>query len=124
MRMRTCVDSIARGKMEKEVLVLFGERKRPVRFKAKEDPIDEKASLISATRDVFKDVLGEQVDANDGQAGPNDIILQIKSEKWSGEFVDLHGSMGVADGSVLRMTFDTGTPSPSSSSHEVCNNLG
>ena len=87
----------------KEVLVAFGERKRAVSFQTSDDLEKEKKALFEATRDVFSDVIcGREGQPEQG------MILQIKSEKWNGEFIDVHGSMVVPDGSVLQLSQDAG----------------
>ena len=104
---------------EKEVLVVYGERKRTVRFQESPDnPEKERISLLAAVRDTFKDVL-EQSEENrmtNQSLSIANMIIQIKSEKWSGEFVDVHGSVVVPDSSVLRLSLNE------ESKHEVCEN--
>ena len=50
--------------------------------------------LRQSISECFKDVL--KVDASD-------IILQIKSEDWGGEFVDIESSATIPDKSVVRV---------------------
>ena len=73
---------------QKTVLVCLGERKREVVFT---DDGEDRKPLLDAIREVFSDVMGD---------GSNELILQIKREEWSGEFVDLSGR--VPDRSVLK----------------------
>ena len=104
---------------EKEVLVVYGERKRPVQFQESPDnPEKERVSLLAAVRDTFKDVLeqSEETRMTNQSLSIANMIIQIKSEKWSGEFVDVHGSVVVPDSSVLRLSLNE------ESKHEVCEN--
>lgn len=81
---------------EKEVLVALGERKRPVRFQLSSDPSKERELLLAAIKTVFKDVL----------KGEEDMVLLVKSERWNGEFVELHGDMVVPSNSIVHLCVD------------------
>ena len=61
----------------KEVLVCLGERKRGVSF-ASGDPDEEREALLQAIVEAFVDMKIR-----------DDLVLQLKSEEWGGEFVDL-----------------------------------
>ena len=67
---------------EKQVLVCFGERKCPVTFSTSLSVAEERKLFLSSLFSVFDDVLGTDIQ-------PQAVILQCKSEKWGGEFVDL-----------------------------------
>ena len=81
---------------EKTVLVLFGERKRPVTFLSGGG--NETQSLIESVGEVFKDVLG----TDSGHRGK--LLLQQKSEEWEGEFVDIPECGTVSDRAVLKLS--------------------
>ena len=70
---------LAMAQTVKTVLVLFGDRSRPVTFKSTEDVVAEKQVLKQAIKDKFEDVLSPE----------NDVYLQLKDSKWDGMFVDL-----------------------------------
>ena len=91
---------------EKEVLVGIGERKRPVTFQSSSDPSKEKESLLMAIKDVFKEVLTDKDEER--------LILQVKSDRWNGEFVELHGDMVVDNHSIVQLSVDA-----QSGAHEV-----
>ena len=91
---------------EKEVLVALGERKRPVSFQSSSDPSKEKESLLAAIKTVFQDVLNDEDEEH--------MVLLVKSERWNGEFVELHGDMVVPSNSIVHLSVD-----PQSSAQEV-----
>ena len=80
----------------KTVLVTMGENMRPVSFttslSAAAVPDDTKA-LEQAIRLKFKDIL---------QPG-QEFIMQLRSEEWGGEFLDVFGNQEVADRSVVKV---------------------
>ena len=85
------------AKKNKEVLVAFGDRKRPVSFEASPDPLREKQALEKEIRIVFKDVLNDRL---------TKLVILVKSEKWNGELVELHGDMVVEDNSIIHVNVD------------------
>ena len=70
---------------KKEVLVALGERKRPVTFQSSCDPSKEKELLLN--RNVFSDILKRKEEDH--------MVLLVRSERWNGELVELHGDMFV-----------------------------
>ena len=73
---------------------------------------------MAAVRNTFKDVFEQSDDdrvTNQSLSIAN-MIIQIKSEKWSGEFVDLHVAVVVPDSSVLRLSLNE------ESKYGVCEN--
>ena len=79
----------------KRVLVRVGQNNRPVTL----DPGDSSTDVERLMKSVylcFKDVL--KADASDSS-----IILQIKSEDWGGEFVDIESNSTIPDKSVIRV---------------------
>ena len=77
----------------KNVLVSYRGRKRPVSFCS--EPSDERKSLVAAIGDTFKDVV------NDGFS--DDVVVQMKSEDWGGEFVDVPKDAVIPDRAVLQI---------------------
>ena len=83
---------------KKEVLVTFRKRRRPESFKESSCLEEEKGSLRDAIKTVFQDVLQDVENKN--------MVLLVKSERWQGEFVELHGSMRVDHNSVVQWSLD------------------
>ena len=76
---------------EKEFLCCFGERKRPIKYKA--DPIKgDLSSALEAVRTVFEEVITPTCE----------VFLQLKHEDWSGEFVDILEMDSIPDRCVIR----------------------
>ena len=55
---RMCIDTprdvaMAQNESFKEVLVVFRDRRRPVKFQVSNDPSEEKSSLLQAIRDAL-----------------------------------------------------------------------
>ena len=73
------------------MLVSMGVNTRYVSFSTAESVTDTEA-LMQAIRTTFKDNL---------QSG-QEFSLQLKSEEWGGEFIDLEGTQEIADRSVVR----------------------
>ena len=76
----------------KQALVCLGDRKRSITFLT---GVDEKESMLEAIREVFKDV----VTLN------NNFLIQLKNEKWGGEFLDL-AEETIQDQSILHLIVD------------------
>ena len=79
----------------KRVLVQIGSNKRPVSF-SKEGPGGELLLLKKAVIETFSDVLKS--------TEPKDLLVQVKSEDWPGEYEDLLESDIIQDKSVLKVT--------------------
>ncbi len=75
----------------KTVLVYFQEHRRPVTFRSGTG--DAKA-LLDAAGQVFADVLEDDTTLSR-------VLLQVKSEEWDGEFVDV-GDCSIEDKSKVR----------------------
>ena len=88
---RLFCDILQVKKLEKVVLVSMGVNTRHVSFSTAESVTDTEA-LMQAIRTTFKDNL---------QSG-QEFSLQLKSEEWGGEFIDLQGTQEIADRSVVR----------------------
>lgn len=74
-------------------LVIFGSRKRPITYSpsiTKEDILQEIINLFSDV-DELKFVESSE------------LVLQIKSEEWFGEFVDVIEGSNIPDRSVLQV---------------------
>lgn len=75
--------------MKKEVLVVFGKRKRPVTFSGDGESVKtDQKSLFNAIKVAFSDILVQ-------------IFLQVESKKWSGQIIDLTNCVG--DGEVIHI---------------------
>ena len=66
----------------KEVLVYLGESRRAVCFRRFETAVAERRSFVISVASVFGDVFG-------GDEELPSLLVQVKSEEWGGEFVDL-----------------------------------
>ena len=87
---------------KKEVLVALGERKRPVTFQSSCDPSKEKELLLMAIRNVFSDILKRKEE-------DHMVLLvrtRVRSERWNGELVELHGDMFVDNNSIVHLSVD------------------
>lgn len=63
----------------KTVLVLLGDRSRPVTFKPTDDVVGDNQLLKQEIKDKFDDVLSPE----------DDVFLKLKDSTWDGMFVDL-----------------------------------
>ena len=83
-------------KMKKEVLCMFGQRRRPMSFSVGEGEgeSDYNCALRQA-KILFEDVIMI--------SSSSVFILQLKNEEWSGEFTDLKEADIIPDRSVLRL---------------------
>ena len=84
----------------KNVLVCFGENKRPVSFSASSDVATERKELEGVIFAKFQDVLEDSPQPS--TSSRCSLLLQLKSEGWSGEFVDLSEDALIPDSSVIR----------------------
>ena len=73
---------------EKNVLVCHGKRKRPLSFK----PTDSKECILKKVRSKFSDCV----------EAAGDLVLQIKSEEWNGEWVDVLDPKEVPNQAILQ----------------------
>ena len=78
----------------KTVLVVFKNRRRPIRFQGSSDPRIEKKNLLDAVQTTFSDIIS----AGEGTSGVGGYFLQTQSTEWGG-FVDVTGR--VEDHSTL-----------------------
>ena len=78
---------------KKEVLVVYGDRRRPIVFEPSEDPKEERLRLLEAVKVAFSDLLGEEEACQ--------VYLQTKSDKWEGQMIDVVDS--VCDGAILHL---------------------
>ena len=79
--------------MDKTVLVTMGECTRPVSFSTSlTEAITDSEALVQAVQNVFRDTL---------QPG-QEFHLQLKSEEWRGEFLDLLDRQEIVDHSIFR----------------------
>ena len=84
----------------KEVLLVYGGRKKPVRFEAAEDPVREHENLYRAAHAAFTDVL-TLAEGSSTSTHNSDFYLEFKSEEWGGEIVDVSGSITVPTKSTV-----------------------
>lgn len=78
--------------LQKQVLLCYNERKYPMKVSQYVSILEEQNALLCEAKRVF------DVADCDGE-----MILQIKSEAWGGEFIDLQTDEAVPDRSILRM---------------------
>ena len=82
---------------KKSVLFCFGEHKRPISYTPSTDAKTERKAIEDAIIDKFQDVIGESL-------GPGrTLLLQLKSEGWAGEFVDMAEDAVIPESSVVRV---------------------
>ena len=74
-------------RVEKVVLVVFNNRRRPIKFFST-DPSEDSKNLMDAVREAFKDVL----ELDEGSSQSNSWYLQLESQEWGG-LVDVCGSI-------------------------------
>ena len=72
----------------KEVLVVYGERRRPVTFSPSDSDCNDRETLSGAVRNLYSDVLGNQP-----------FFLQVESKQWG--VIDLAESVPVVNGSTV-----------------------
>ena len=82
---------MSKSKNEVEVLCCLGERRRPVKYTA-EDGKSTLECLHEAVKETFQDVLPSSTK----------MFLQLKNEKWAGEFVDIKDMDSIPNQSVIR----------------------
>ena len=87
----------------KEVLVCFGERKRPITLANNAAVEDLKLCVVRE----YGDVIPRSSSATD-ETLASSLILQIKSERWDGVFIDVKPGDEIVDKSVFRVA--TATP--------------
>ena len=90
---------------KKSVLVCVGERKRTVSWTVRDGEGDLDV-LVEAVKAAYNDVYSPSPDEH--------LVLQIKSEDWNGEFVDLSSDAAIPDRSVLKVVQVSWYAQPSS----------
>ena len=79
---------------EKEVLVVFQSRRRPVKFKyPSASPSASYRSLFSAIEGAFRDILTAEEGSSTSESG---FFLQVESSEWGG-FIDVTPETPVDD---------------------------
>lgn len=81
---------------KKEVLVVYGDRRRPIVFEPSENPKEERLRLLEAVKVAFSDLFGEE-------KGVDDLYLQTTSDKWPGHMIDIVDSVKLCDGAILHL---------------------
>ena len=82
----------------KMVLVCIGERKRPMSLPQEASLADLKLRIV----DAYRDVIPHSSSSTDDAIAAS-FVLQMKSENWHGEFIDVKSGDEVPDRSVLRV---------------------
>ena len=78
-------------RLTKEVLLVYDNRKRPVKFQAAPgDPSAEQKNLYDAVRRDFSDILA--TGEGSSSACHETFYLEFESAEWGGEMVDVSGS--------------------------------
>ena len=85
------------GMENKRVLVEVGSNRRPVVFKPESgrELVELKQSVVES----FQDVLST--------SDINDLLVQLKSEEWPGQFVDIRHCDSIPDKSIIKVTVTT-----------------
>ena len=107
---RTCGPTLSVGRhckmaAKKEVLVVYGDRRRPIVFEPTEDPKEERIRLLEAVKVAFSDLL--ESDTGDGTS--TDLYFQTKSDKWDGQMIDLVDN--VCNGAVVHLCQESSSAS-------------
>ena len=76
----------------KEVLVVFRDRRRPIKFKVSDDPLEDKSSLLQAVQVAFSDVFPDLAAGEGTSSGPSNYFFQTESKEWGG-LVDVIGEV-------------------------------
>ena len=71
----------------KTVVVVSGERRRPVQFKSSDTPNEEADNLFEAVADCFKDII--DIRAKEGSSRGSEYYLQQESSEWG--LIDVNG---------------------------------
>lgn len=95
----------------KEVLIVYNNRRRAVRFRTAPDPCTEHKNLYDAAEEVFKDIflLGE---GSSSSSHGTAFHLEFESEEWGKQMVGILGSVTVSSKAIvyLRRQFDVRLP--------------
>ena len=84
---------------DKEVLIVFNDRRRPVKFTCFEDPAESYKSLVRAVENAFCDVLTAEEGSSNSEGGSG-FYLQVESKKWGG-MIDVTLETQIDDGSTI-----------------------
>ena len=85
--------------LQKTVLCVFRERRRPVTFNASADEKTEKKNLFDAVKASFSDVLS----SGEGTSNPGSYFLQTESSEWGP--IDITGF--VEDRATVHLCYST-----------------
>ena len=85
------------SKVSKEVLVIFNDRRRPVKFECFENPSENYQSLVNAVEKVFCDILTAEEGSSSSGAG---FYLQVESKEWGG-IIDVTSETQIDDHSTV-----------------------
>ena len=70
---------------DKEVLIVFNDRRRPVKFTCFEDPAESYKSLVRAVENAFCDVLTAEEGSSNSEGGRSGSGSIYKSKAKNGE---------------------------------------
>ena len=93
--------------IKKEVLVVFGDRRRPVTYSL-DDSKKEQSILLEETKKVFGDVLD----------GSSAFFFQTRSKKWDDQLVDVVNN--ILDGSTLYLFQESSSSTKVKYVHGCC----
>lgn len=100
----------------KEVLVIYNDRRRPVKFTCFEDSSENYHSLVSAVERVFCDVLMAEEGSSNSE-GP--FYLQMESKQWGGVLIDITSETQIDDHSTLYLCRPKSRSKPTTSSFDA-----
>ena len=83
---------------QKEVIVVFKDRRRPIVFKCSTDSVEEHQHILEAVNEVFADVLSSGEGSSDTSSSSS-YYLQRDSKVWG--HIDLNAKDKLADHEVL-----------------------
>ena len=87
--------SVGTDKKAKSVLVCLNENKREVSFPEGLSVEEEKKEFLDAVHSVFSDLLPA--------SPPAPLTVQVKSEEWDGEFIDIGNETTIQHHSVVKV---------------------
>lgn len=85
--------------IDKEVLVIFNDRRRPVKFKCFKNPSENYQSLCSAVEKAFCDILTAE-EGSSNHSSESGFYLQMESNEWGG-IIDVTPETRVDDHSTV-----------------------
>ena len=77
----------------------LGESRRAVCFRRSETAAAERKAFVASVASAFEDIFG----GDEELPSSSSLLVQVKSEEWGGEFVDLMSDASIPDRSILRV---------------------